>query len=436
MSGSRIDPRCEKDSAVTEPWIDILSKAFAGGVSRRTALKILAGAALASVLGVTAGCGNTLTDLCPSCGTCTACNVDTTTNTSTCSACTDSCAAKTLCNQASNNSDYKALANYLDNQDFTSNGAPSKQRSQDLTKGDADIVRISQDGSLALTLWQLHYSHPQSANRSADLYYLMNSSNEVGVAATVSEGGNTFYGLYVNSSGQITQKTLPQPTPSPTTQDSSEEQSLSTFLSPHRQMQSSEIPNTFVSSSPDQGLDLPSIPMIPDVSLTCAAICGLLCGLATAACHSIITAACAPFVPPTVATGGLAGVGLALCVTYAKYTSGALCGAAAGACASICAEQLCFCWPRSFSLCHDRDGGNPKCCSLENPVCCTDICCDADANCCTGIFGGGFCCRPDQFCCGNNCCDSGKGIGCCGGNCCDGACCNNVCTPGGCVSSP
>lgn len=61
MSSSRNDPRCETDPALTEPWIDVLGKALAGGIPRRRALKLLVGTALASVLGITAGCGTSTT---------------------------------------------------------------------------------------------------------------------------------------------------------------------------------------------------------------------------------------------------------------------------------------------------------------------------------------------------------------------------------------
>lgn len=65
MPSSKNDPRCETDPALTEPWIDLLGKALAGGISRRTVLKLLVGTALANVLGITAGCGTSAASACP-----------------------------------------------------------------------------------------------------------------------------------------------------------------------------------------------------------------------------------------------------------------------------------------------------------------------------------------------------------------------------------
>ncbi len=126
MSNNKNVSRCETDAASSEPWIDVLSKALAGEISRRTTLKILMGSALAGLAATVGGslssCGNsnTPTDLCPTCGTCSECSINTKKNTATCVACADTCAAANLCKQAANNTEYKLLATSLTQRGFVS----------------------------------------------------------------------------------------------------------------------------------------------------------------------------------------------------------------------------------------------------------------------------------------------------------------------------
>ena len=476
MSSSRNDPRCETDPALNEPWIDVLGKALAGGIPRRTALKILAGAALGSVFGVTAGCGSNsngnLTDLCPNCGTCAEAHIETTTNTATWTACADSCAAATLCKQASSNSEYQHLADYLTQQGFVSMGAPSKQRTQDPTKGDADIVRFLKDGSLDRSLWQLHYTHPQFSSRSADLYYMTDPSNKARAVALVSESENPSYGLYVNTSGQVIQATpppTPTPTPTQTTQSLLEEQSPSADRSLQIQMGSSEALNISVLPGGDKGSDWPTLPAIPRTDITCTVACAAICVGLGIACKALLPYACGVFfeTPPL----------MAACIFVAEANAYAICGVAATACNGICREKLCTCDPpcKSCEICVGRcwDGCGIQVCCPDGTCCsggcCGGGCCNPGRVCCNGTcvstqqiqrtgsilrYQDQVCCPPGQTPCGSTCCDPTKCEGCVNGSCqstcgscqtCDNGqcrncnssegCCNGMCSPSVCIRS-
>lgn len=211
MSSDKDDLRCETDTALTEPWIDVLGKTLAGGIPRRTALKILAGVALGSVFGITAGCGSSSNlPTCPESGPCEECIIGIT-GPASCNTCND---VGTLCSAADKYSPYKQLFNYLAKQGFS-----AQEVARSPGKRDVSVFHLIETGELDTKGLGLSFTNSTNSHLNAELYYLQVQLPYVQSIATaiIFQDEIVKYGVYVSPDGQITTEHPPTETSTPPT---------------------------------------------------------------------------------------------------------------------------------------------------------------------------------------------------------------------------
>lgn len=434
MSSNRNDPRCETDPALTEPWIDVLGKALAGGIPRRTALKILAGAALASVLGVTAGCGTPA--YCPDSGPCQKCTTDAT-GSGSCQSCNE---VNNLCASAATYDPYNKLYDYLVKQGFQAQGVAGARGKRDL-----QALHVIRAGYFDSQVLGLKFTNPSVSDQTANLYYTVSGSSISSVVAVYQTSGEG-YGLYVDTDGQVKQV----PAQRPQAQHAHRSSDTGREAPPVSAL-SSEHPGflTETASVTITPCNIMCDVVCAVVGVACGLGCGWMCGVPSLGAGpvapealAVCAAACSigGCVPPLIIWTDLCSEVLCTChppcdacsVCDSK-TCRSICLAGTECCGSgcitTCDSSKCLACDEKTSGCKSTCNNSQKCCnSMCIPVvdqCCSSTqtkcgsdCCDPDVPCCTTVLGNPYCAVPA----GSTCC--GANLGACPPN-------TTCCAPGG-----
>lgn len=173
-------------------------------LSRRDALAAAGvGTTLALALpligGASPAAGATPGTVCPSCGSCTDCDWDSSTGAFSCHPCREACSNGKLCTQYANkNANYLKLQQYLETHGYTQHAAPT-------------AAGLTENGSQSFLALMTTLTSRSPRNPKALLLYQLTNSAEVCTALLLDRQGTATSIVTVSSGGQLILGTVPPP---------------------------------------------------------------------------------------------------------------------------------------------------------------------------------------------------------------------------------